>query len=129
MLICLIEKYFFDELFLLIIIDKFKLNTMKYIILLIIAASAAFTVSAQSTKNSSKAKVTDTLSAKWICPMDTDVVSNKPGKCPKCGMELIKAKIYTCSMHPEVHSDKPGKCPKCSMDLVEVKDKSEAKKD
>jgi hypothetical protein len=25
---------------------------------------------------------------------------------------------YTCSMHPEVHSDKPGKCPKCGMTLI-----------
>ncbi|MDB5013752.1 MAG: hypothetical protein JWQ25_1954 [Daejeonella sp.] len=25
---------------------------------------------------------------------------------------------YTCKMHPEVSSDKPGKCPKCGMDLV-----------
>jgi len=25
---------------------------------------------------------------------------------------------YTCVMHPEVISDKPGKCPKCGMDLV-----------
>ena len=28
---------------------------------------------------------------------------------------------YTCRMHPEVISDKPGKCPKCGMQLVEVK--------
>ena len=28
---------------------------------------------------------------------------------------------YTCSMHPEVVSDKPGKCPKCNMDLIEKK--------
>lgn len=26
--------------------------------------------------------------------------------------------IYTCSMHPEVLSDMPGKCPKCGMELV-----------
>ena len=26
--------------------------------------------------------------------------------------------IYTCPMHPEVISDKSGKCPKCGMDLV-----------
>lgn len=26
---------------------------------------------------------------------------------------------YTCPMHPEVISDKPGSCPKCGMDLVE----------
>jgi len=25
---------------------------------------------------------------------------------------------YTCSMHPEVISDKPGKCPKCGMTLI-----------
>jgi hypothetical protein len=25
---------------------------------------------------------------------------------------------YTCPMHPEVKSDKPGKCPKCGMNLV-----------
>jgi outer membrane lipoprotein SlyB len=26
---------------------------------------------------------------------------------------------YTCSMHPEVVQDKPGNCPKCGMKLVE----------
>ncbi len=25
---------------------------------------------------------------------------------------------YTCPMHPEVHSDTPGKCPECGMTLV-----------
>ncbi|MDQ0781880.1 multicopper oxidase domain-containing protein [Chryseobacterium sp. W4I1] len=29
------------------------------------------------------------------------------------------ASVYTCTMHPEVLSDKPGKCPKCGMELVE----------
>jgi len=27
---------------------------------------------------------------------------------------------YTCSMHPDVVSDKPGKCPKCGMYLTPV---------
>ncbi len=26
---------------------------------------------------------------------------------------------YTCSMHPEVVQDKPGACPKCGMKLAE----------
>jgi hypothetical protein len=28
----------------------------------------------------------------WVCPMDPDVTSDKPGRCPKCGMELIPQK-------------------------------------
>jgi predicted RNA-binding Zn-ribbon protein involved in translation (DUF1610 family) len=31
---------------------------------------------------------------------------------------LTKSTIYSCPMHPEVNSDKPGKCPKCGMELV-----------
>ncbi len=29
-----------------------------------------------------------------------------------------KATIWTCSMHPQIRSDKPGKCPICGMDLI-----------
>ena len=31
---------------------------------------------------------------------------------------MAATKTYTCSMHPEVISDKPGKCPKCGMELI-----------
>jgi hypothetical protein len=69
----------------------------------------------------------------YTCSMHPEVNLDKPGKCPKCGMALIKKtikmtetksnnkeamKTYTCSMHPEVISDKPGKCPKCGMALI-----------
>lgn len=33
-------------------------------------------------------------------------------------------KIYTCPMHPEVVSGKPGICPKCGMALIVLSDKS-----
>ena len=32
--------------------------------------------------------------------------------------ETGSADTYTCTMHLEVKSDKPGKCPKCGMTLV-----------
>jgi ribosomal protein S27AE len=60
--------------------------------------------------------------ALYSCPMHPEVKSDKEGKCPKCGMALVKQQppqeIYTCPMHPEVVSTKEGKCPKCGMALV-----------
>ncbi len=61
----------------------------------------------------------------YTCPMPEDsVFSDKPGKCPKCGMELIKVApkntSYTCPMHPEVIAGEPGACPKCGMDLEPI---------
>jgi RND family efflux transporter MFP subunit len=32
--------------------------------------------------------------------------------------------LYTCPMHPDVISDEPGKCPKCGMDLVPMNDET-----
>ena len=33
--------------------------------------------------------------------------------------------VYTCPMHPEVRQDQPGKCPKCGMDLVKAEASSQ----
>ena len=31
-------------------------------------------------------------SATYTCPMHTEVNSDEPGKCPKCGITLVKKK-------------------------------------
>ena len=63
---------------------------------------------------------------KYTCPMHPEVMQDRPGTCPKCGMALeplIPAAPgsgkteYTCPMHPEVVQDTPGNCPKCGMAL------------
>jgi RND family efflux transporter MFP subunit len=36
------------------------------------------------------------------------------------GTKPAAKQLYTCPMHPEVISDKPGQCPKCGMNLVPV---------
>src|SRR5579859_533810 len=63
----------------------------------------------------------------YICPMDPEVSSDKPGACPKCGMALEPASPssvtkteYTCPMHPEIVQDNPGNCPICGMALESI---------
>lgn len=40
---------------------------------------------------------------------------------PATAPATAPAQKYTCPMHPDVVSDKPGNCPKCGMNLVPVK--------
>jgi len=70
----------------------------------------------------------------WTCSMHPEVRLPKPGKCPKCGMDLVQAKApvnakktgaekekkYACAMNCVSPLPHPGKCPICGMDMVEV---------
>jgi len=63
----------------------------------------------------------------YSCPMHSDVTSNQPGKCTKCGMDLVRSikeqmksdvvRNYTCPVHLEITKHDPGKCPKCGKKL------------
>jgi Cu+-exporting ATPase len=61
---------------------------------------------------------------RFLCPMDPEVRSDKPGLCPKCGMALepenpgaSRNTEWVCPMHPQIVRDGPGSCPICGMAL------------
>ncbi|MEO8772260.1 MAG: DUF6799 domain-containing protein [Ferruginibacter sp.] len=53
--------------------------------------------------------------------MDQCPMMNKKMKSAAVKKSKSMAVSYTCPMHPEVISDKPGKCPKCGMALIKKK--------
>jgi Cu(I)/Ag(I) efflux system membrane fusion protein len=65
----------------------------KQIILLALKAIVIFIASCSSqpqTGSNKAGTVTAETEVYYTCPMHPEVKSDKPGKCPKCGMELIK---------------------------------------
>jgi len=63
---------------------------------LILFAGLIISVSACNQSNQQNAKeLADTISAgknsiQYTCPMHPKIVKNKPGVCPKCGMDLVE---------------------------------------
>lgn len=88
----------------------------------------------------------------YTCPMHSEIQTEKPGNCPKCGMKLVEKNqqpqqemeytqhathaqegnthqsegiFYTCPMDPDVIQDAPGNCPRCGMKLVPMNSEHE----
>lgn len=59
------------------------------------------------------------LTASFLAaPAAAAAAAADPKAAPSPKAEQPAATLYTCPMHPEVISDKPGRCPKCGMKLV-----------
>jgi hypothetical protein len=56
-------------------------------------------------------------------PTDREIVTDTPGKCPKCGMKLEPARLkqgYACVKHDAILREHPGICPLDRRELVGV---------
>ncbi|MEL1239496.1 heavy metal-binding domain-containing protein [Flavobacterium flavipallidum] len=106
----------------------------KILLLLSLFLAVSVTVVAQTTERSSTKEASKNI---YTCPMHPEIKSDQPGKCPKCGMDLVakkmkegkhkkmkadkNAKKFCCPMHSSEMSDKPSKCSKCGMDMKAMK--------
>lgn len=103
---------------------------MKKIFILILVLAAGNSLMAQKGTSRTSTQKEATI-AMYSCPMHPEIVSDKKGKCSRCGMDKTRSKkeqmkmdvmkLYTCPMHPTVSSKKQGSCPDCGMQLVEKK--------
>ena len=86
----------------------------------------SFTSSAQAAVKSNSTVIKQEKNHQsYCCSMHPGVISEKAGKCPQCGRDLLRTpkekmkmevmKTYTCPMHPSQLSHKPGKCSQCGM--------------
>lgn len=67
------------------------------------------------------------ISVAWIAGCTKQKETNPNSSATQAGHEDPQG-YYTCSMHPQVHEHEPGKCPICGMALVKVSgQKQEAK--
>ncbi|PJJ07622.1 hypothetical protein CLU83_0810 [Flavobacterium sp. 1] len=124
----------FDEVNLLFI----KIKKMKNLIIVLSVFLTAINVA--SGQNATKVEDQKII---YVCPMHSDETNLSSGKCPKCGMDLVKTteKIdthalkgsqpmtktvtkYVCPMDGTT-SDKPGKCSKCAMEMVKTTEKTD----
>ena len=81
---------------------------MKKVIILLIGVTSTFATFAQTGKSKmSQSKTDTTVQVKYACPMHTDVISDKAGKYPKCGMDLVEKKN---PVKTKSKSKKSGSC-------------------
>ncbi len=122
---------------------------MKTSILILFFSVATFLVSACSEQTEEKMDMASATKDKketalehaekhmdptYVCPMHPNIVRDKPGNCPICGMDLVekeqeeaemsgekKILYWVAPMDPAYRRDGPGKSP-MGMDLVPVYD-------
>ncbi|MDH5180453.1 MAG: efflux RND transporter periplasmic adaptor subunit [Gammaproteobacteria bacterium] len=104
------------------------------VILSLLAACSDDKSANQTTTETAMDHAQKHLDPKYVCPMHPNIIRDKPGNCPICGMTLIKKEpeqvskpaekkilYWVAPMDPSYRRDGPGKSP-MGMDLVPVYD-------
>lgn len=122
------------------------MGIVRWVILALAAGLAVFMWIAYARDRAAPRPTTATAAPKYQCPMHPQVVSDEPGECPICHMDLVPIAAersattapppassaplmilddsgppaYFCPMETHVRSAKPGHCPLCKMALEPI---------
>ena len=69
-----------------------------FVMIAVVSAIAIASCGKSTQKNEPATESAPTAKIVYTCPMDTDVVSDHPGKCPKCGMALSSVSVVSNSL-------------------------------
>ena len=67
----------------------FSKPTVRFVIAVILAFVAGYIVQGLGSQRGLSDSGQQSVSQKWTCSMHPEIIRDKPGKCPKCGMDLI----------------------------------------
>ncbi|MGV8946305.1 MAG: heavy metal-binding domain-containing protein [Lutibacter sp.] len=80
---------------------------MKTKILIAVLSIGLFSTSTLKAQRTKQTHIKyEQIGVTYTCPMHADVKSDKPGTCPKCGMELKKMDMSSTKMDMEMDSTK-----------------------
>lgn len=115
--------------------NKFNLIIMLLVVFFITACSDENVSNKDMTANEDNQTAVEHavkhLDPNYVCPMHPQIIRDKPGSCPICGMDLVKKEAekkkekkilyWVAPMDANYRRDEPGKSP-MGMDLVPVYD-------
>jgi len=110
------------------------LITISFAALLLTACSGENDMMEMDKKETAVEHSAKHLDANYVCPMHPQIIRDKEGNCPICGMDLVKKEpeakkekkllYWVAPMDANFRRDEPGKSP-MGMDLVPVYDDGE----
>lgn len=80
-----------------------KTRSIFLIVATIIFCSFQNTFAQQTSEKQDTTLVVDSIKIIYTCPMHSEIISDKPGNCPKCGMELVKLEKGEKQSEPMQH--------------------------
>lgn len=119
--------------------NKFNLIIVLFVVSVLTACSDdannnSKNMSESANKETALEHVEKHIDPNYVCPMHPQIIRDKPGSCPICGMDLVKKEAeekkekkilyWVAPMDANYRRDEPGKSP-MGMDLVPVYDDGE----